>query len=215
MSDFPVTDPTEPLAVGAANDPTVQAALRRSDRYLQEFIEQLSICPYAKQCREQGRLYRGVFLQVQPSPQAVANFLLSLDPERLYEIGLLLFPNFAGEGKVGESHPFERFVSDVRNQYGKLRKPPAFFIVAFHPQMPSNLSNPDVAVRFMRRSPDPTIQLVRPEVIDAVRNPHHNRDELSTAIAEMGLRTVRSHGVEKITDALANIHQHERPVDKL
>ena len=215
MTASPATGPTGTLSVGAEADPDVQAALRRNDRYLQEFIEPLTICPYAKTCREQGRLYRGVFLQVQPHALAVAEFLLSLDPDRLYEIGLLLFPNFAGIGQVGPSLPFERFVTDVRNQYTRLRKPPAFFIVAFHPHLPSNLSNPDVAVRFMRRSPDPTIQLVRPEVIDAVRNPHHNRDELSTAIAEMGLRTVRSHGVEKITDALANIHQHERPVDKL
>ncbi len=204
-----------PLHVGQEDDPTVQAALRRNDRYLREFIEQLSICPYAKQCREQGRLYRGVILQAQPAAAAVAEFLLALDPERAYEIGLLLFPNFAGPGLVGESQPFERFVSDVRNQYSKLRKPPAFFIVAFHPQMPSNLSNPDVAVRFMRRSPDPTIQLVRPEVIDAVRNPHHDREALSTTIAEMGLKTVQSVGADKVASTLSDIHRHDREPSKV
>lgn len=211
----PSPSPSGPIHVGADDDPAVQAALRRNDRYLHEFIEQLSICPYAKQCREQGRLYRGVFLQSQPTATSVAEFLLTLDPDRLYEIGLLLFPNFAGPGLVGDSHPFERFVSDVRNQYGKLRRPPAFFIVAFHPQMPSNLGNPDVAVRFMRRSPDPTIQLVRPEVIDAVRNPHHDRDALSTTIAEMGLKTVQSVGADKVASTLADIHQHDRKPPKV
>ena len=203
---------SEPLTVADDDDPEAQAARCRNDRYLREFIEDLSICPYARMCREQGRLYRAVFLQSQPTAKAIAEFVLSLEPLTQFEIGLLLFPNFAGPGAVGDAHAFERLVSEARNQYGKLRKPPpGFFLVAFHPTMPSNLSNPDVAVRFMRRSPDPTIQLVRPEVIDSVRNPHHDREDLSTTIAESGLRTVRTIGPDKVTANLDSIHRHGRP----
>jgi len=204
----------EPLRVAAEDDAEAQAALRRNDRYLREFIEELSICPYARLCREQGRLYRAVLLQSQPMARAVAELVLALEPQSQFEIGLLLFPSFAGPGLVGEPQAFERFVSETRNQYGKLRKPPGFFLVAFHPAMPSNLANPDVAVRFMRRSPDPTIQLVRPEAIDSIRNPSRDREDLSTTIAEVGLRTVREVGPEKLAAHLSSIHHHDRPPQK-
>ena len=207
--------PSEPLKVADAQDAEAQAALRRNDRYLREFIEELSICPYARMCREQDRLYRAVFLQSGPTPQAVAEHVQSLEPLTQFEIGLLIFPNFGGPGLVGEAHTFERFVAETRIQYGKLRRPPpGFFLVAFHPAMPSNLANPDVAVRFMRRSPDPTIQLVRPEVIDSIRNPSRDREDLSTTIAEVGLRTVREVGPEKLAAHLTSIHHHDRHPQK-
>lgn len=211
MSESLPDSSREPLTVANAEHPEAMAALRRNDRYLREFIEALSICPYARMCREQERLYRAVFLQSQPTPQSVAEHVLSLESLSQFEIGLLLFPNFAGPGRPGEAHPFERFVTETRNLYGKLRRPPpGFFLVAFHPAMPMNLANPDVAVRFMRRSPDPTIQLVRPGVIESIRNPNHDRDDLSTTIAETGLRTVRHAGPEKIAAHLDNIHQDAR-----
>lgn len=214
---------TQSLHIAGGDHPEASAALRRNERYLREFIEELSICPYARMCREQQRLYRAVSLQAQPTPQSVAEHVLSLEPLRQFEIGLLIFPNFTphvsphqlGTNTVGESHQFERFVAEARNHYGKLRKGvPGFFLVAFHPAMPMNLANPDVAVRFMRRSPDPTIQLVRPEVIDSVRNPHHNRDELSATIAEVGLQAVSSIGPDQIAQRLADIHRDERSTKK-
>lgn len=212
MNESLPDSPSEPLTVADAQDPVAQAAIRRNDRYLREFIEELSICPYARMCREQDRLYRAVFLQSHPTPHSVAEHVQSIEPLTQFEIGLLIFPNFAGPGLVGEAHPFERFVAETRNQYGKLRRPPpGFFLVAFHPAMPMNLANPDVAVRFMRRSPDPTIQLVRPGVIESVRNPSHDRDDLSTTIAEVGLRTVRSAGPEQIAANLSAIHHDDRP----
>lgn len=210
---------SQSLRVADGDHPEASAALRRNERYLREFIEDLSICPYARMCREQQRLYRAVFLQTQPTPQSVAEHVLSLEPLSQFEIGLLIFPNFApslqanqtGSPSVGESHQFERFVTEARNHYGKLRRGvPGFFLVAFHPAMPMNLANPDVAVRFMRRSPDPTIQLVRPEVIDSMRNPHHNRDDLSATIAERGLQAVSSIGPDKIAQRLSEIHRDER-----
>lgn len=212
MSDEATERERQSLRPADGQHPEASAALRRNERYLREFIEDLSICPYARMCREQQRLYRAVFLQTQPTPQSVAEHVLSLEPLSQFEIGLLIFPNFAGPNLVGDSHPFERFVTETRNQYGKLRKgSPGFFLVAFHPAMPMNLMNPDVAVRFMRRSPDPTIQLVRPEVIDSVRNPHHNRDDLSATIAEVGLQAVRSAGSDQIAQRLREIHHDERP----
>jgi hypothetical protein len=41
--------------------------------------------------------------------------------------------------------------------------------VAFHPHLPRDLLDAHRAVQFIRRSPDPTIQLVRASVLKAVR----------------------------------------------
>src|SRR5438067_12097453 len=46
--------------IGAEN--LARAALARNDRYLREFVEALNLCPFAKRCREEGRLVRRVIL---------------------------------------------------------------------------------------------------------------------------------------------------------
>src|SRR6267142_2316406 len=42
-------------------------ALARNDRYLREFVEALELCPFARRCRESGRLARR-FLRRSPDP---------------------------------------------------------------------------------------------------------------------------------------------------
>src|SRR5438270_855375 len=44
-----------------------------------------------------------------------------------------------------------------------------FYCVAFHPDLPRDLLDANRAVHFIRRSPDPTLQLVRASVLRAVR----------------------------------------------
>lgn len=185
----------------------VRDALRRNDRYLLEFIEALAICPYARTCRESGRLHREVLLHDELDAEAVAARIRALDSEARPEIdvGLLLFPRL----RVA-SQPFERFVSQVQRLYQANRSEPIkFFVVAFHPELPMNLQNRDVAVRFMRRSPDPTIQLVRPEAIERVRG-ERDSESVSRAIAEAGLRMVRERGPEAMAALLAEIHSSYR-----
>ena len=184
------------------------AALARNDRYLREFVEALAICPFARTCRETGRLYREVLELEAPDVGAVAARIRHLeahgDPE--LEVGLLILPRLQIEAR-----PFERFVSQVLAAYQEGRSEPvAFFVVAFHPELPTNLKNPDVAVRFMRRSPDPTIQLVRPSAIErARRNARDDQgDALSRHVAESGLRAVEERGA----DATAALLSSMRPV---
>ena len=121
------------------------------------------------------------------------------------EVALLLFPCLAIEAR-----PFERFITEVRAAYDKGREPsrggpPGYFVVAFHPELPMQLHNPDVAVRFMRRSPDPTIQLVRPDAIERVQRASREPETLSRLIAEAGLRAVQASGVEQTATLLADM----------
>jgi hypothetical protein len=195
------------------DSPEVAAALARNDRYLSEFIEALAICPYARTCRETGRLHREVRLDPTLDPVRIAARVRELEALQDVEVALLIF---SGAGISVEARAFERFITDVRSAYEKGRNPLrdgplGYFVVAFHPELPMQLTNPDVAVRFMRRSPDPTIQLVRPGAIERVQRASREPEALSRRIAEAGLRAVQAAGAERIAELLSGMRHGAAP----
>jgi hypothetical protein len=185
-------------------DDVTAKALARNDRYLMEVIERLSLCPFARSCREAGRLHREVVLEAAPDPVQVAERIraVPLEPEGDIEIALFLFPQVPLDAPA-----WERFVSEVRAVLDQLRRGPATgFVVAFHPNMTMNLDSPDRAVPFMRRSPDPTIQLVSARSLEKVGDAAGGPEALSRRIAEAGLRAVMEEGPERVKELLAAIH---------
>ena len=148
---------------------TTDAALARNDRYLREFVEALHLCPYAQRCRETGRLYRRVVEEPGLEAALAAARLLEALPEEAVEVALLIFPQARADG-VESAREFEAFCAQVRERMsaGHGGDPP-FYCVAFHPDLPRDLLDAHRAVQFIRRSPDPTLQLVRASVLRAVR----------------------------------------------
>lgn len=186
-----------------AQDPMAAAALARNDRYLLEFVEPLNICPFARLCRESKKLRREVFAGADPTAEAMAARIKALDafgPDEV-EVALLVLPEV-----TWESRPFERWVSAVRSEYERGRQGPVvYFMVGFHPGLPRDLLNADRAVTFMRRSPDPTVQLIRASVLDHIKETAHDRRALSRSIAEGGLATVQREGPDKVEAHLASM----------
>jgi len=183
-------------------------ALARNDRYLIEFIEALNLCPFAKGCREGGKLHREVLpMNALDVPTVLARVeALEARPDGDVDIGLFLFPKLTIEWR-----PWERFVSEVRRACEQKRGGPlAYFMVAFHPDMPLDLANADRAVSFLRRSPDPTIQLVSSAATDRARDAARDGRELSRVIAEAGLRAIKEAGPEKLAALLQEIHREKR-----
>lgn len=181
----------------------VSDALARNDRYLREFIEAFAICPYARTCRETGRLHREVILQTEPTAAPLVQRIIELSAQEYadVEVGLLILPSL----RMSASD-FDRFVRGIQRTYQQQR--PAgtsgYFVVAFHPENDLRLDNPDVAVRFMRRSPDPTIQIVRPEAIARICG-ERDREIMSRNIAEAGLRAVLANDPRKLAELLASM----------
>ena len=190
-------------------------ALARNDRYLREFVEALELCPFARKCRESGRLARRVLRGERPA-EATAAAVRELEQtsEEQVEVALLIYPEFAGE-----LSRFEEFRDEVRRS---LR---LFYCVAFHPALPMDLSDANRAVSFLRRSPDPTLQLVRISTLDRVRSgrpagsvyvdpsrlsPEELRDleavpSLSDQIAEANLCTLRREDPARLAQLLADL----------
>jgi len=193
------------------------AALARSDRYLREFVEALELCPFARKCRETGRLVRRVLRGERPAEATAAAVReLEATAEEQVEVALLIYPEFAGDVPR-----FEEFRDQVR------RSLHLFYCVAFHPALPMDLSDANRAVSFLRRSPDPTLQLVRISTLDRVRSgrpagsvyvdasrlsPEALRDlepvpSLSDQIAAANLRTLRRHDPSLLSALLEAIHR--------
>lgn len=219
-------------------DLRIAAALERNDRYVREFIEALGLCPYAKRTREEGRLHRVVLLEQGGAPQS-AGFdatVVALDaaiarveqqqPGSI-DVGLVIFPALvpALAAGAGAAKAFEQLVALARERM-QARHPGGdspFYCVAFHPDFAEDLRDEHRAVRFIRRSPDPTVQLVRASVLREVRgsgtSDYVDTSRLSPAelmavaapvsvsdrIGRANLRTLEAAGPPTLRELLADI----------
>ena len=87
------------------------------------------------------------------------------------EVGLLIFPALANRDLSHvERRSFERFVAKLRERHAKGKRA-VMAMAAFHPEGPLDATSPQRLVSFIRRSPDPTIQLIRLSVLNSIRKP--------------------------------------------
>lgn len=150
-----------------SDEELVREALRVNRRYITEIVEGLGLCPWAARAMREGRVQRRVILErgsdeLEPSLRAMTE----LARDETADIALLIYPRFS----VTQLE-FERFAARLRerdaarHELGKL----PFVMAAFHPDAPADLSDAERLIPFLRRSPDPTLQLVREHVLDDVR----------------------------------------------
>lgn len=202
-----------------------QEALRVYHRYALEVVEALGFCPWAAQARAQGRVRPLVILDSAPEPAQVAATAAQVSGDENTDIGLLLFPLFNVDRPQ-----FQRFTAEVRRHdeaaHGRGQTPMA--MADFHPQAAPNLQSAERLVPFIRRSPDPTIQLVRHRALMQVRMTENqgtsfvDPQQLATAaldqlgssveplhnrIARANLRTVQEWGVTEVSRIVEAIHQ--------
>lgn len=145
-----------------AEQDAIAAALARNDRFLVELVEAEGLCPYARATRLSGQLAREVLLGT-PSAEALAERVAAHEAEDGGQIVLLILPDFAGEARA-----FERLCEELR-RVDAARRPAVFAMAPFHPGSSYGTESPARLVGLFRRSPDPTIQLVRFSALDAVR----------------------------------------------
>lgn len=134
-------------------------ARRVYERYAVEFVERFGLCPWAVRARREGHVAVRVCLSPEPDTAAAVAIAAAVEAEAPIEVGLVLFPRL----EIGRV-VFERFVSEVRKEAGD-----ALAMAAFHPDAQADTSDAARLVPFIRRTPDPTIQLVRMSVLEGVR----------------------------------------------
>lgn len=201
-------------------------ALRVYRRYAVEVVEQLGLCPWAERARQEGHVAERVVLTHEATDlDATLALIEELDQRPEIEIILAIYPRLALAQKA-----FEGFVRHVRERDGE-RHPLGeipFAMAAFHPDSPAVLADPERLIPFLRRTPDPTIQLVRRSVLERVRGRRSQGtafvdvsqldlaaldaalsapEDLRVVIARTNLETVQSKGVEAVEALLADIRQ--------
>jgi|HubBroStandDraft_2_1064218.scaffolds.fasta_scaffold35066_2 hypothetical protein len=148
-------------------DPWTREAVRLYRRYQMEIVEECGLCPWAPRARLDGKVRERVLLQTSDADVSVAvSAIQELLGDHDAEIALLIFPRIGSDRAA-----FERFVARV--QEADARAHPLggipFVFAAFHPQAEPDLSHAERLVPFLRRTPDPTIQLLRAAAVDRVR----------------------------------------------
>jgi hypothetical protein len=127
------------------------------DRYLVEIVETYDLCPWARSARTTGELAVAILWQTPTLAQWVdaAQRLLAQPTTR---VAMVLAPELAAT--PGELRAIRDDVTKLVPQAG---------VAHFHPDAPLDLATAARLVPFLRRSPDPMLQLVPFAVLDAVR----------------------------------------------
>ena len=215
-----------------------QQILAENAVWQSQVIEAFGICPFARQCRLEGRLHRVVIAGTHEAlPDALLDAVMALhrapdeaaQPESpAWEIALLLCPQ-AGD----DARRFEQLVRQVDARLRALLRargwPAQYHLVAFHPQMKYSDADPQKLVGFWRRSPHPTLQMVQIATLDRLRSgtaaPRYVDSTDSAAVAALlgqavtgdladrialaNWRTYQAHGAD-LRDKVAQFQEHEQ-----
>jgi hypothetical protein len=152
---------SEHLAIDEALERECRRVYRR---YAVEIVEALGFCPYAERCREEGRTREVVMLDRTLDHGRALAEVRAIAEDEIVEVALLIFPR-ADLRRL----ELARFVEALRAAHQASSGGLVMAMEGFHPDAEPDLRAPERLVPFVRRTPDPTIQLVRHSVLDRVR----------------------------------------------
>jgi len=144
-------------------------AVRLHRRYLIEIVEELGLCPWARRSRLEGRIRQHASGETDADGAVAATqaFIDEIVGDESVEVAFLIFPRL--------DVPRQRFdeIGARVNEREGARHPPGaipFMMAAFHPDAAADTKTPERFIPYLRRTPDPCLQLVRASVLDAVRD---------------------------------------------
>ena len=131
--------------------------LRVLHRYLTEVVEKYDLCPWARVARERGEVEIEVLWGTPTIDEWVAA-AESLCIRKQAQVAMVVAPELV----IGSSE-----LHDVRNAVAA--KIQIAGVAEFHPDAPLDLATPARLVPFIRRSPDPLLQLVPLSLLASIR----------------------------------------------
>lgn len=211
------------LATGAAERLRAEC-LRVYQRYATEVVEALQLCPWARRARLEGRVRPRVILDHAPAVASVLDHVDDIFGDARIDIGLILLPRVPWERRG-----FRRFVEELRRAHAARHAagaagPPPLAMADFHPAAEPDTASAARLVSFLRRTPDPTVQVVRRAALDAVRGTSaqgsvyeprallsldllaaHGGAPMHERVAEANLATITRMGVARVQALLDDI----------
>ena len=201
-------------------------ALRLHDRYEREIVDALALCPWARGSRGGGSRRASVLLQTAPEDLDASLASIAALGESGGEVAFLIYPRLAVDRRA-----FEEFATSVREADAarhELGQAP-FVFAAFHPDAEADVRAAERLIPFLRRTPDPTLQLLRANVLERVRAgspqgtqfidpmsldlsaPEVPAVPLREQIASANLETIGRVGVDEVKRRLDDM-RHDREV---
>jgi hypothetical protein len=206
--------------------------LRVYERYAVEVVERFGFCPWAHAARTSGcapvrvvfSVNRDDFEESLTQLHALSDHAhhASQGANEAFDVALVIYP-LLDLGRLD----FEDFVRRLRTRSeDDARDLTAFAMAAFHPRAEADLGHPDRLVPFVRRTPDPTLQLVRKSALSSIKGLDSGTQFVDVAelgslgagayespavkpvrqrIAEQNLSTVRDVGTASIEGVLHDI----------
>lgn len=201
---------------------TLDAEARRLFlRYAEEVVEALGLCPWAREARLAGRVR--IEVRADADVEHTSAAVEAIERDEAVDVGILIFPALALDRVA-----FRHFAAEVRERYAATATADdaRMALADFHPSAEADLASPERLVSFLRRSPDPLLQLVRERVLASVRkasdvgtrfldpdaltlaavNGAAPVEPVSERIARANLRTVERLGVADVRARIEAIH---------
>jgi hypothetical protein len=182
-------------------------ALRLNTRYINEVVLAWNLCPWAEKAFVSGQVRQRVLLSETPTPEDALPFLDECDAAPDVAIGLLIFPRL-----VIRAPAFDAFAERVRRA-DHARRPdaatsppsPSFLVAAFHPEpVGETFATPPQLVAYVRRTPDPTLQLVRTSVL---RRATGEGPRVSDDVTRRNFETVSARGAPALEAVLRDLRR--------
>ncbi|MFL5308316.1 MAG: DUF1415 family protein [Polyangia bacterium] len=180
-----------------------EEALRLNARYIEEIVIAWGLCPWAAQAWRTGAVTRRVLLDPGGDATAVLALVDELAARPETDIGLVIWPRLTLDAGA-----FTTVAEQIRRADRARRPPddgPPFLMAAFHPDLrDAPPTDAPSLVPFIRRTPDPTLQLVRTSLLDALAR--GGRD-VSSEIAAANFATVGARTPAALDQALRDIRR--------
>jgi hypothetical protein len=179
-----------------------RATLAVYERYAVEVVERFGFCPWARASRESGEVHLCVDFSVDPDNFGESLRLLDELHQRTpgVDIALFIYPLLDLDRRAFEDR-VRRFRGHAEGGEPALD---AFAMAAFHPAAAPDLSHPDRLVPFVRRSPDPTLQLVRKSALSAIKGLSSGTAFVDvTSLSFAGLESLKAPPVTPVRERIA------------
>jgi hypothetical protein len=141
-------------------DPREAEVRRLLDRYIEEIVEAYDLCPWARAARTGGELAVAILWGTPSIDTFAAAATELLPPAGATHVAMVVAPELVVTP------------SELRELRGEVAKLVTIAGVAeFHPDATLDATTPARLVPYLRRSPDPMLQLVPHAILASVRTP--------------------------------------------
>ncbi len=149
-------------------DRWAREAVRVHRRYQTEVVDAYGLCPWAERATLDGKVRERVLLQadeigLEPTLAAIDEW--SRDPSA--DVAFVIYPRLPSGRQ--EFHDFAARVRSADASRHDLGCIP-FVFAAFHPDAEPDADDPERFIPFLRRTPDPTLQLLRASTLENIRS---------------------------------------------